>query len=126
MELSANVHTSTTPALVTVTVVIEPSVPSRCQVLGPVSFIYVHLHAIDAKRTAGLWTLPITVVVSVGVWMVRTYGIEVVVDTPLRTPIVHIKLHVSVQEVPRSFARDTTATIHRPASAIPVRSLPHP
>ena len=99
MELSTNIHTSSAPALVTATVMIEPSVPSGCQILRPICFVDVHLHAIDTKRAAGFRTLPITVVVSIGVWMVWTNGVEVVVDTPFRTPIVHIKLHISAKEV---------------------------
>jgi hypothetical protein len=99
MELSTNVHTSTTPTLVTATIMIEPCVPSGCQILGPVRLVDVHLHAVYAKWTAGFWTLPITVIISVGVWMVWTDGVEVVVDTPFRTSIVNVKLHISAEEV---------------------------
>jgi hypothetical protein len=99
MELSTNVHTSTTPALVTPTVVIEPGMPGCGQILGPICLVNVHLHAVYAEWTAGFWTLPIAVIVSVGVRMVWTDGVEVVVDTPFRTSIVHIELHISAKEV---------------------------
>jgi hypothetical protein len=105
---------------------IKPRVPGGCQVLGPISLVNIHLHAIYAKWTAGLWTLPITVIISVGVGMVRTDGVEVVVDTPFRTPVVHIEFDISAKEVERSFSGDTTATIYCPTSAIPISSLPHP
>jgi hypothetical protein len=82
MELPTNVHASTTSTLVATAIVVEPSVPSCCQVLGTVSLVNVHLHAVDAKRTAGVWTLTVTIVVSIGVWVIWTDGVEVVVDTP--------------------------------------------
>jgi hypothetical protein len=82
VELSTNVHTSTTPALVAATVVIEPSVPSSCQILSTVCFVNIHLHAVYAKWAAGFWTLPITVIVAVGVRMVWADGVEIVVHTP--------------------------------------------
>jgi len=99
MELPTNVHTSTTSTLVTATIVIEPGVPSGCQVLGPVGLVNVHLHAVNAKWTAGIWALPIAVVVSVGVRMIWTDSVKVVVYTPFGTSIVDIKFHVSTQEI---------------------------
>lgn len=100
MKLPTNVHTSTTPTLITATVVVEPRVPSGCQILGSICLIDVHLHAVYAKWTAGFWTLPIAVVVSGGVRMVWTDRVEVVVDAPFRTSIVHIEFHISTQEIP--------------------------
>jgi hypothetical protein len=82
MELPADVHTGTASTLVTTAIVVEPSVPSRCQILATIGLVNVHLHAVDAKRTAGVWTLTITVIISIGVRVIWTDGVEIVVDTP--------------------------------------------
>jgi hypothetical protein len=99
VELPTNVHTSTTSALVTATVVIEPSVPSCCQVLSTICLVNVHLHAVYAKWTAGFWTLPITVIVAIGVRVVWADGVEVVVHTPFGTTVINIELDVSTKEI---------------------------
>jgi hypothetical protein len=82
MELSTNVHAGTTSTLVTTAVVVEPSVPSCCQVLATISLVNVHLHAVDAQWTAGVWTLTVTIVISIGVWVIWTDRVEIVVDAP--------------------------------------------
>ena len=99
MELSADVHTGTTAALVTAAIVIEPSVPRSGQILRAVGLVNVHLHAIYAKWTAGLRTLPITVIVAVGVWMIWADGVEIVVHTPFGTTVVNIELDISTKEI---------------------------
>jgi hypothetical protein len=99
MELPTNVHTSTTSALVTATVVIEPSVPSSGQILSTICLINIHLHTIYAKWTAGFRTLPITVIVAVGVRMVWADGVEIVVHTPFGTTVVNIELDISTKEI---------------------------
>jgi hypothetical protein len=99
MELPADIHACTTAALITAAIVVKPGVPCGRQILGAVGLIDVHFHAVYAKWTAGLWTLPITVVVPVGVRMIWADGVEIVVHTPLRTAIVYVELNVSTQEV---------------------------
>jgi hypothetical protein len=99
VELPTNVHTSTTSALVTATIVIEPSVPCSGQILRTIGLVNVHLHAIYAQRTAGLRTLPITVIVAVGVRMVWADGVEIVVHTPFGTTVVNIALDISTKEI---------------------------
>jgi hypothetical protein len=83
VELSADVHTGTAAALITASVVVKPGMPRGGQILSTVGLVDVHLHAVYAEWTAGLWTLPVTVVVSVGVRVIWTDGVKVVVDTPL-------------------------------------------
>jgi hypothetical protein len=99
VELPTNVHSSTTSALVTATVVIEPSVPSSCQVLSTIRLIDVHLHAVNSDRTAGFWTLPVTIIVAVGVGMVWADGVEIVVHTPFGTTVINIELDISTKEI---------------------------
>jgi glycyl-tRNA synthetase alpha subunit len=99
VELPTNVHSSTTSALVTATVVIEPSVPSSCQVLSTIRLIDIHLHAVDTEWAAGFWTLPITVIVAVGVRMVWADGVEIIVHTPFGTTVVNIELDISTKEI---------------------------
>jgi hypothetical protein len=99
MELSADIHACTTAALITASVMVKPRVPRGGQILGTVGLVDIHLHAVYAKWTAGLWTLPVTVVVPVCVRVIWADGVEVVVDTPFGTTIVHVEFHISAQKV---------------------------
>jgi len=99
MELSADIHACTTAALITTAIMVKPRVPRGGQILGTVGLVDIHLHAVYAKWTAGLWTLPVTVVVPVGVRVIRADGVEIVVDSPFGTAIVDVEFNVSTQEV---------------------------
>jgi hypothetical protein len=99
MELPANVHAGTAAALITAAIMVKPSVPCGGQILSTVGLVDIHLHTVNAKWTAGLWTLPVAVVVPVGVRMIWADGVEVVIDTPFGTTIVYVEFHISTQEV---------------------------
>lgn len=108
LEIVTSVHLCPTSILITATILVFPSVPSRLGMAPATDFNYVELHA--------CWTRPI--VTSLDITIISTSrvaifwgdGVKIHIDAVLCLRFVHVELDVSTRKVECRFAIHSTTT----------------